>query len=268
MPPPGPTSGVRDNHTRGSVADFLRAQLRPDSNLDLVTAYFTVFAYDRLRTHLDQLGRIRLLFGEAAFIDRVDPEKTDGATCVLRDDGLALASGLNQRHLAQACAAWIRDKVEVRSVTRTGFLHGKMSHIHRSEVSAAIIGSSNFTTRGLGLAATNNNVELNLIVSDDRDRVDLHRWFEELWNDTTCVEDVKQRVLDYLQQVFRDQSPEFIYFKTLYELFRRFIEEGHRNSRAVPRAARHRSAAHGARNRDAGSPHVAASPVSIFGCRT
>lgn len=219
-------SNLRDNHHRGSVADFLRANLRAGADLDLVTAYFTVFAYDKLRAHLDDLGRIRLLFGEAAFIHNLDPEHKDGAAYVLRDDGLALASGLNQRHVAQACAAWIRDKVEVRSVTRTGFLHGKMSHIRRGEVSAAIVGSSNFTTRGLGLAASNNNVELNLIVDGNRDRADLQAWFEELWNDTSRVEDVKQAVLEYLLQVYRDQSPEFIYFKTLFELFRRFIDEG------------------------------------------
>ena len=97
-------SGIRDNHHRGSVADFLSQQLKPGADLDLVTAYFTVFAYDRLRAHLDHLGRIRLLFGEAAFIKDLGPEKADNAAYVLRDDGLALASGLNQRHLAQACA--------------------------------------------------------------------------------------------------------------------------------------------------------------------
>lgn len=144
----------------------------------------------------------------------------------MKDDGLTLANGLSQRHLAQACAAWMRDKVEVRSVTKTGFLHGKMAHIRRGEVSAAILGSSNFTTRGLGLAATNNNVELNLVVRDDRDRDDLKQWFEELWNDTTRVEDVKPQVLDYLLQVYADQSPEFIYYKTLYHLFARFLEAG------------------------------------------
>ena len=141
-------------------------------------------------------------------------------------DGLTLSNGLNQRHLAQACAKWMKDKVEVRSVTKTGFLHGKMSHITRGEVTAAILGSSNFTTRGLGLASTNNNVELNLIVDSDRDRADLHAWFEELWNDTSRVEDVKQTVLDYLLQVYADQSPQFVYYKTLFELFRRYIEEG------------------------------------------
>lgn len=226
MPPAASISGIRDNHSRGSVGDFLRHHLKAGADLDLVTAYFTVFAYDKLRTELNHLGKIRLLFGEAPFIKNVDPERKDGAAYVLKDDGLTLSNGLNQRHLARACADWMRDKVDVRSVTKTGFLHGKMSHIRRGEVSAAIVGSSNFTTRGLGLAATNNNVELNLVVDSNRDRDDLQAWFEELWNDTSRVECVKQRVLDYLLQVYADQSPEFIYFKTLYELFRRFIEEG------------------------------------------
>ncbi|MFM9956165.1 MAG: phospholipase D-like domain-containing protein, partial [Opitutaceae bacterium] len=174
-------SGIRDNHRRGTVGDFLRTELCAGADLDIVTAYFTVFAHDKLKTQLDSLGRIRLLFGEAAFIKTIDPDHTHGAAYVLRDDGLALAAGLSQRHIAQACAAWIRAKVEVRSVTRTGFLHGKMSHIRRGEVSSAIMGSSNFTTRGLGLAAANNNVELNLIVDGNRDRADLHQWFNELW---------------------------------------------------------------------------------------
>lgn len=60
-------SGIRDNHARGTVGDFLREQLKPGADLDLVTAYFTIFAYDKLHAHLDTLGSIRLLFGEAAF---------------------------------------------------------------------------------------------------------------------------------------------------------------------------------------------------------
>ena len=79
MPTPHATSGIRDNHSRGSVGDFLREQLKPGADLDLVTAYFTVFAYDKLRTELNQLGKIRLLFGEAAFIKNLDPELKNGA---------------------------------------------------------------------------------------------------------------------------------------------------------------------------------------------
>ena len=78
-PAPAQTSGIRDNHSRGSVGDFLRQQLKAGADLDLVTAYFTVFAYDKLRTELNRLGTIRLLFGEAAFIKTIDPDKREGA---------------------------------------------------------------------------------------------------------------------------------------------------------------------------------------------
>lgn len=95
-------SGIIDNSpSRGSVGDFLREQLKPGADLDLVTAYFTVFAYDKLRAQLDPLGKIRLLFGEPAFIKAIDPDLKQGAAYVLEDDGLTLANGLNQRYSPQ-----------------------------------------------------------------------------------------------------------------------------------------------------------------------
>jgi len=41
-------SGIRDNHTRGTVADFLREKINPGSHLSVVSVYFTIYAYDAL----------------------------------------------------------------------------------------------------------------------------------------------------------------------------------------------------------------------------
>ncbi len=57
---------------------------------------------------------------------------------------------------------------------------------------------------GLGLGATGNNIELNLIVDSNRDRQELKQWFSEIWNDDTLVKDVKADVLNYLQQTVRE----------------------------------------------------------------
>jgi len=67
-----------------------------------------------------------------------------------------------------------------------------MYHVtQQSGVEKAIVGSSNFTVNGLGLGGSP-NIELNLIVDNDRDRADLKAWFHELWDDNTgLVEDVK-----------------------------------------------------------------------------
>ncbi len=72
-----------------------------------------------------------------------------------------------------------------------------MYHIDNNGVEEAIMGSSNFTVKGLGLSL-NNNIELNLEVDSKRDRNDLKDWFYEIWNNDEIVEDVKDEVLAYL----------------------------------------------------------------------
>jgi hypothetical protein len=48
-------------------------------------------------------------------------------------------------------------------------------------------------------------------VDSNRDRADLKAWFDDLWNDAVLVEDVKEEVLQYLEQLYQNHSPEFIY---------------------------------------------------------
>jgi hypothetical protein len=37
-----PTSGIRDNHSRGIVADFLKSHIKGGSRLSIVSAFFTI----------------------------------------------------------------------------------------------------------------------------------------------------------------------------------------------------------------------------------
>jgi hypothetical protein len=198
MTNPPNNSGIRDNHHRGAVADFLKTKIHAGSRLSVVSAYFTIYAYDALRENLDQIEHLDFLFGEPRFISSLDPDKTDKKSFKIEDEGLKLANRLEQKRVARDCAEWIRQKVDIRSIRHAQLLHGKMYHIANAAVEEAILGSSNFTVRGLGLGAVSNNIELNLEVDSNRDRRDLKIWFDELWNDPTLVEDVKAEVLQYL----------------------------------------------------------------------
>ena len=99
-----------------------------------------------------------------------------------------------------------------------------MYHIANGGVEDAILGSSNFTVRGLGLGKSGNNIELNLIVDSNRDRHELKQWFLEIWNDNTIVQDVKAEVLSYLEKLYADHSPQFVYYLTLFHLFRDYLD--------------------------------------------
>lgn len=222
-----PNSGIRDNYGRGAVGDFLKEKIQGGSDLSIVSAYFTIYAYEALKENLDQIEHLRFLFGEPRFIRSLDPEKTDKKAYNIEDGNLHLTNRLEQRRVARECAAWLEQKTEIRSVKHPGFLHGKLYHIAQANgVEDALMGSSNFTVSGLGLnGGGRRNVELNMVVEDRRDLRDLKAWFDELWDNQELVEDVKADVLAYLAQLYQDNAPEFIYFKTLYHIFEDFLNE-------------------------------------------
>ena len=218
-------SKIRDNRHRGSVGAFLESEIESGSSLSVVSAYFTINAYHALKGSLDKIDGLRFLFGEPNFISSIDPEKTEEKIFKIVDEGLKLHNQLQQRPIAKACAKWIKEKVEIRSTRQSNLLHGKMYHIAQNGAEKAIMGSSNFTVRGLGLSPPHDNIELNLEVDDCQDRRDLKAWFDEIWSDKDHVADVKDDVLLYLEQLYQNHPPEFIYYKTLFHLFERFLDE-------------------------------------------
>ena len=215
---------IRDNHDRGTVGDFLKSNIENGSSLSVVSAYFTIHAFEALKAHLWKIDGLRFLFGEPDFINNLDSRNADPKAFKIEDEGLQLDKPLQQRPIAQECAKWIKDRVEIKSTRQSNLLHGKMYHIANNGEEKAIMGSSNFTVQGLGLGQSNNNIELNLEVEDDQDRGDLKAWFDDVWNDKERVEDVKAKVIARLKKLGDDQAPEFIYYKTLYELFRDELE--------------------------------------------
>lgn len=219
------TSGIRDNFLRGNVGDFLREYIQSGSKLSVVSAYFTIYAYDALKEKLNGVEQLRFLFGEPRFVTTIDPDRNVSKSFIIQDDGLQLSNHLEQKRIAKECADWIGEKVEIRSVLRSNLLHGKMYHVDNQGVEEAILGSSNFTISGLGLGANNNNIELNLIVDSRRDRNDLNAWFNEIWNDEELVKDVKAEVLRYLEQLYQNNAPEFIYYKTLFHIFEDYLSD-------------------------------------------
>ena len=218
------TTAIVDNRAR-TVGGFLSGHAVPESLLSVVSAYFTIYGYGDLRSQLDRIGHMRFLYGDPRGVSSLDPEEAEDKAFRLTDEGnLELTQALRQKPLARACADWIKRKADIRTITQSNFLHGKMYHITKPAGStavggdtAALVGSSNFTRRGLGMGS-NPNLELNLEVRSDSDRRPLLEWFNELWHDEELTHDAKQDVLDALERLGKDYSPEFVYYKTLYHV--------------------------------------------------
>lgn len=227
MPTSHPVSGIRDNHGRGTAGEYIAEILATNSKVSVVSAYFTIQAYAQLSRALEQIDHLRFLFGEPQGTTNADTDKMAAHEFRLTEQGLDVANQLTQSKLARDCANWIKQKVDIRSVNQAGLLHGKMYHIQNGDggPSHALLGSSNFTLSGLGLHATpeRNNVELNLVVDSNRDRNDLLAWFDEWWRDDSRTSDIKERVLKELANLYINHPPNFIYYLTLFHIFREHL---------------------------------------------
>ena len=58
------TSAIKDNWNRGKVGDFLKDCLKEGTTLSFVSAYFTIYAYDKLKDQLHKIDHLNFLFGE------------------------------------------------------------------------------------------------------------------------------------------------------------------------------------------------------------
>ena len=217
---------ILDNQNR-TVVEYLRKRLSDAEALRVVAAYFSIYGYELLAEELDRVTEARFLFGDPASVDELDPGEKEPRYFRVTEDGLVPNQVLVQKYLARRCAEWVkRDAVQVRAVSRSNFLHGKMYLADRAAPDrdgAAVVGSSNFTRRGLGGGASP-NLEINLATTEGEARRELRRWFDRLWTDHTSTHDVKDEVLAALARAGKEHAPEFIYFKTLFELFRADID--------------------------------------------
>ena len=215
---------ILDNRNR-KLLDYLFHKLKDCTRFDFVSAYFSVFGFDLLKDELESLESTRILFGEPSSIETIDSSKKLKKSFNLEEDGLLTPTeALQQNFLAKRCSNWIKNKnVQIKSIRERGFLHGKLYLTNSNGQTDAVVGSSNFTARGLGRDSAT-NIEINLAVKQGDSLEELVEWFDEVWNDGKLTEDVKGDVLRVLSRIGKDHAPELIYYKTLYELYKDDLE--------------------------------------------
>ena len=83
-------SSIRDNRSRGTVGQFLCDNIKSESDLSIVSAYFTIYAYSHLKEQLESINKLKFLFGEPTFIKSLDPTKTNKRDFKIEDDKIVI----------------------------------------------------------------------------------------------------------------------------------------------------------------------------------
>ncbi len=81
-----------------------------------------------------------------------------------------------------------------------------------------------FTTDGLGFSPST-RIDMNMCMYGKDYTKQFLTMFNSMWEDENLVEDVKEKVLEHMQVVYKENTPEFMYFVTLYNIFKNYIDE-------------------------------------------
>ena len=211
-----------DNKKNGKVGDELRRHLSSGSKLSVMSALFSIYGFESLKKELKSIDDIRLLL----FPDTPNDKDVPSFPMLAGDEfELRFKNQLNQMQIAKECFKWVQDKAHIR-LARTPKSFGQNLILANGANGDAIgiQGSSPFTSTGLGYSDSS-RFHMNMCAKDTPSTSAMLEWFEGVWNDPTAAEDAKDLLLKQLDQLKSDQSAEFIYFLTLYNLFKDFLED-------------------------------------------
>ena len=220
------------------LGDALASAIDDDAKLSIISSYFTVFAFGELKEELQKIDSLRFIFSEPTFIKKMQSSKEPMEFVLARRDRergiggtgleLTLRNNLNQRALARECAEWIREKTEFRSAKHRGMVQpGGTYHVHNalSNDQGFMGASADFTMEGLGYDRKPHTIMGVSHYEGSSEADGLRNMFDSVWNSPEMVEDVTEAVAEQVQTLYRENPPEYIYFLTLYHLFRDFMSD-------------------------------------------
>ncbi len=201
----------------GNVGDELRKHLAKGASVSILSGLFSIYAFESLKKELNRIKDARLIRAHTPVENDVSSETLFPHLLGNRFER-RFRNQLNQARVAGDCARWIEDKAEIRTVRDPDAINQNLFHIQNAtEKSVAVQGSSHFTSSGLGYAESD-GIHMNMLISDAANASATREFFDNLWNDSQAVKDAGAPLLEQLEQIVQDQSPEFIYFRSLLEI--------------------------------------------------
>lgn len=213
---------ILDNKKHGKVGDELRKHLQAGVTLSAISREFSIYGFDALKSELRAIDHARLMLCPL----QTNESKELAFESLAGDDSeVRYRNQLRQRQIAKECQRWIKDKTSVRVVNDPKSLsQSLLLATDNNGHAVGIQGSSTFTSTGLGYSESK-RLHMNMCARDAENTAAMLQWFDALWNDDHAASDAKAAFLKRLELLSSDQSPEFIYFLTLYHLFRDVLDE-------------------------------------------
>ena len=226
------------------LKDDLAITIKPKSKIAIASACFSIYAFQELKKELESIEELRFIFTSPTFlqdktakakrefyIPRLNREKSLYGT----EYEIKLRNELTQRAIAKECAEWIKQKVKFKSNTTNENIMGFMN-VTNEDDTFCYNPIQGFTTSDIGCEKGNNSFNYVMKFATPESNKFLQT-FNNLWQDKEKLQDVTEQIIESISNVYKENSGEFIYFITLYNIFNEFLEDISEDN--LPNEAKH-----------------------------
>ncbi len=221
------------------ILSFFRGAFRqPSTKLKIAASCFSIYAYEALKGELEKIDSLEFIFTEPTFT----PSKVTGKAQKERREfhipkqerersfygsnfEIELKNKLTQKAIAKECADWIKRKAVFKSNNGTAPMQQFACLNNKDNSSAVYQPLQGFTAVDLGYQK--GDAVSNYVTKFDEPATTetFINLFDEIWKDEDKLEDVTTRLSDHIATIYKENSPEKIYFIMLYNIFNEFLED-------------------------------------------
>lgn len=214
------------------VRDDMTTTIAKGSKVSVAAACFSMYAYKELKKQLEGVGEFRFIFTSPTFTtEKASKEKREFYIPRLNRESslygtefeIKLRNEMTQKSIAKECADWIRRKAVFKSNITGENMQGFMT-VESSTEQVAYMPMMGFTTVDIGCERGNNSYNMTNRMEAPFS-TQYMQLFEKIWNDRSKMQDVTDVVIENISSAYNENSPEFIYFMTLYHVFSEFLAD-------------------------------------------
>jgi len=222
------------NNRTEKVGDDLKNNVKKDSKIDIAAGIFSIYGYECLKKELNKVEQLRFIFTDPTFIE-LDKERREQKQFQINSNNrkkaisgspfeINLKNELKGKAIAKECKKWIESKVQFKTNTGNKYIQPHMN-LDNNDQSLVYTGINEFSSAGMGYEK--DNTLLNQVIkTDDFETTKQYlSSFNEIWKDEKVLKDVTNEVAGYIADLYKENSPEFVYYLTLYNIFSEFLED-------------------------------------------